>query len=79
MQDMSMRATKVSIKIGDRHVSDLSAEDQDELDKFNRMSLPRKREYISMMSRNKSGFKTPGMIMDDLIDRRITELDDKFA
>lgn len=80
MRDKELRGTKVSIKIGDRSVplSEFSEEEIDELERFHRMSLPSKRQYISLMSNPKSGFKTPGMIMDDLIESRITELDEKY-
>lgn len=80
MRDKELRGTKVSIKIGDRSVplSEFSEEEIDELERFHRMSLPGKRQYISLMSNPKSGFKTPGMIMDDLIESRITELDEKY-
>lgn len=76
-----MRTTRVSIKICDRKtdVSELSKDEITELDRFNNMTLPKKREYITKMSSPKSGFKTPGMIMDDLIEHRLTELDEKFA
>ena len=52
MRGKSMRGTKVSIKIGDRGVplSEFSEEELDELERFNRMSLPKKREYITQMS-----------------------------
>ena len=75
MQKSEMRGTRVSIKLDDQEISDLEAEDIKELERFNEMSLPNKRDYISKMSARKSGFKTPGMIMDDLIDKRIQELD----
>ena len=75
-----MRDTRVSIKIGDRSVplSQFSDKEIEELEKFNKLSLPKKREYVKRMSQPKSGFKTPGMIMDELIEKRISELDDKY-
>ena len=79
MQKSEMRGTHVSIKLDDQEISDLEAEDIKELERFNEMSLPKKRDYISKMTDRKSGFKTPGMIMDDLIDKRIQELDQKFS
>ena len=57
----------------------LSGEETDELERFNRMSLPQKRLYIKRMEELKSGFMTPGMQIDNLIDHRIQELDRKFA
>ena len=52
MRDKSMRGTKVSIKIGDRGVplSEFSEEELDELERFNRMPIHKKREYITQMS-----------------------------
>ena len=81
MRDKSMRGTKVSIKIGDRGVplSEFSEEELDELERFNRMPIHKKREYITQMSQPKTGFKTPGMIMDELIDKRIEELDQNYG
>lgn len=81
LRNKEMRGTKVSIKIGDRSVplSEFSDEEINELERFNRMSLPNKRDYVSKMSTPKSGFKTPGMIMDDLIEKRIVELDEKYS
>ena len=42
------------------------------------MSLPQKRDFISKMESLKSGFMTPGMIVDDKIDKQIQDLDKRF-
>ena len=78
-RDMEMGATKISMNIGVASVEgSLSGEETDELEKFHRMNLQQKREYIKKMEQLKSGFMTPGMQMDNLIDIRIQELDRKF-
>ena len=46
--------------------------------KFQDMSLPQKRMYISKMETIRKGFMTPGMLVDDMIDKRIQDLDKKF-
>ena len=56
----------------------LSGEETDELQRFQKMTLPQKRDYIKRMEELKSGFMTPGMQIDNLIDIRIQELDRKF-
>ena len=42
------------------------------------MTLKQKRDYISRMEQLKSGFMTPGMLVDQEIDKKIIELDKKF-
>ena len=34
--------------------------------------------YISKMETIRKGFMTPGMLVDDMIDKRIQDLDQKF-
>lgn len=77
--EMEMRGTRVSMKIGEQDIaSQYSNDEQEELNKFHRMSLKQKRDYISKMESLKSGFMTPGMRIDDMLDRRIKDLDTKF-
>lgn len=68
------------MKMGEQSVpnSTISGDEDEALETFKRMSLPKQRSYISNMESLKSGFMTPGMAIDDMIDRRIQQLDDKF-
>ena len=66
--DMEMRGTRISMKIGQGDIDDMSGEESDELSKFQRMSLPQRREYVSRMESMKEGFVTPGMVIDAEID-----------
>ena len=78
-QELEMRATKISMKLGMASIEgSMSGEETDELERFQRLSLPQKRKYIKRMESLRSGFMTPGMQMDNLIDIRIQELDRKF-
>lgn len=79
LRDMEMRGTRISMKVGEASLEgSLSGEETDELERFHRMNIKQKREYIQQMEQIKSGFMTPGMQMDSLIDKRIKELDKKF-
>ena len=72
-KDMEMRDTRITVKVGEGNLDD--QEEDEELLRFQDMSLPQKRLYISKMEKIRKGFMTPGMMVDDMIDKRIQDLD----
>ena len=80
-KDMEMRDTRITMKLGEGDLDDqqVKTEEEEEVDEelrtFQNMSLPQKRMYISKMETIRKGFMTPGMLVDEMIDKRIQDLD----